>query len=936
MFVALRRMTFLTALGFWLQGAAPGAEGPAPGPTHAQWREYLARTLDQRAPGRLQRFYALEPAPGGGADLRDLAAAPGLSARDRTAIALGLARRLREQGDLAGARAQYAGLLAAAELGPREKLDVRLEAAHAAFVAKDYAAARSGYAEVIAAPDAPAHYKSAAQLRIAASHAREKNEGAARAEYAKLVTMPGAPDHHRWEAEECVREMDRARRGLAPRDPARSRVQAPRLPAPGVELFVAPDGDDAAPGTREQPFATLERARDRLREIKKQGGLPPGGAAVWLRGGRHARSRTFTLTAEDSGTAETPVVYRAVPGERPRLCGGARIEQFAPVTDAAILARLPEEARAKVVRADLAAAGVKDYGKLAPRGYGRGTQAQLEVFFNQRPLQPARWPNQGFVKVARPVADEGAPVKRGFAFEYEGDRPARWTTAPDAWLYGYWVHLWADNYLPVASIDPQKRRITVGDGGGYRGVRDGAPYFALNLLEELDAPGEWYLDRATGVLYLYPPGEGDSPLLPRKARADEDPSDRGKSGQSPADLKNAVVEVSVLAGPFVQMDQVSHVRIQGLVMELGRADGAVISGGAHCLLAGCTVRKVAGTAAVVSGGTGHGVLGCDFHTLGRGGCAVRGGDRKTLAPGGHFVENCHVYDFSRIDRTYTPAVLLEGVGNRVAHNRFHHSPGHAMRVEGNDHLIELNEVHHVVTETDDQGGLDMWGNPTYRGNVLRYNYWHHVESGRQCGQAGIRLDDAISGTLVYGNVFYRCSEALFGGVQIHGGKENVVDNNLFVECNYAVSFSGWGANRWAEFLAGDHVARQLKEADIRNPPYSTRYPALARLAEDPDVNSVWRNIVLRCGGFLARDRGIQDLRDNLILPSPGGRGAGGEGRSPSAPPPTETPPAAGEGRLPPGLPDEAALDAIGFRPIPYGEIGLYEDEFRSDRTGRGD
>jgi len=134
-------------------------------------------------------------------------------------------------------------------------------------------------------------------------------------------------------------------------------------------------------------------------------------------------------------------------------------------------------------------------------------------------------------------------------------------------------------------------------------------------------------------------------------------------------------------------------------------------------------------------------------------------------------------------------VLVDGVGSRISHNLMHDVRSSAIRLGGNDHMVEFNEVHHVVWESDDQGGVDMFGNATYRGNVFRFNYWHHVggepgdgESGDgeapDCGRAGVRLDDAISGVVVYGNVFHRCSAGRlgFGAVQIHGGKDNHVDN----------------------------------------------------------------------------------------------------------------------------------------------------------------
>ena len=376
-----------------------------------------------------------------------------------------------------------------------------------------------------------------------------------------------------------------------------------------------------------------------------------------------------------------------------------------------------------------------------------------------------------------------------------------------------------------------------------------------------------------------------------------------------------MIEVSVWDSPFVQLDQVSHVRFRGLTWELGRGDGLIIRGGESCVLAGCTVRKLGGDAVKMTGDR-HQVLGCDISELGRGGITMIGGDRKTLRSGENVVENCNIHHLSRIDHTYTPAVLFRGVGIRVAHNLISHVNSSAMRIEGNDCIVEYNDVHHVVEESDDQGGVDMFGNPGYRGNVYRYNYWHDIGNGMRCGQAGIRLDDAISGTLIYGNVFYRCSDGGFGGVQIHGGKDNIVDNNLFIDCRSAISFSPWGEKRYQEFLDRPDVQKLLYEqVDITKPPYSSRYRELADLTKNVDVNRIWRNLALNCGQFLARDRVGQVLMDN--------RTAG-----------IDLPPA-GKARENFPVPlDSPALRSIGMRPIRVEEIGLYPDELRGSRPVR--
>ena len=221
-----------------------------------------------------------------------------------------------------------------------------------------------------------------------------------------------------------------------------------------------------------------------------------------------------------------------------------------------------------------------------------------------------------------------------------------------------------------------------------------------------------------------------------------------------------------------------------------------------------------------------------------------------------------------------------------------------MRIEGNDHLVEFNEVFNVVQESDDQGGADMYGNPTYRGNIFRFNSWHHIGKlegkGEQpkWGQAGIRLDDTISGTLVYGNVFERCSsgKAGFGGVQIHGGKDNIIDNNLFIACNAAVSFTQWGEDRWRSF-----VREALESADINRELYLKRYPEIGDFETNANRNQLWRNRTL--------------ITKEMFLRAPKNLVSIDNSEMDCCDPSDEMP---------------------GFFRIPHEEIGLYNDGYRTN------
>lgn len=664
-----------------------------------------------------------------------------------------------------------------------------------------------------------------------------------------------------------------------------------------TRLHVAPNGSDGNPGTASRPFQTLERARDEVRALRKAGGTTEGGFEVVIHPGLHPVRQTFLLTSEDSGSATEPVVYRAAGREAPRFTGGVRLPRFRIVTDADVLARVPESARGKVREVVLSEVGLTNLVPFELGGFssGRGfhTHPAVELYVDGEPMTLARWPNEGFVKtgdVPGPLTLQawdrrpGSPEGR---FQYDGDRPGRWVQERDAWLYGYWFWDWADSYEKIESIDTIRREITLAKPWHTYGYRKGQRFHAVNLLAELDSPGEWYLDRGRGRVYLWPRQEH----------------------------RDFLAELSVAAFPLVQIDGASQVRFQGLTWECGASDGVRVVGGEGIRFEGCTIRRMAGNGFDVRGGRRHEIRSCDIHTLGRGGIALAGGNRRTLEPGEHVVENCHIHHLSRIDHTYTPGIWVDGVGQRLRHNLFHDIASSALRIEGNDHLIELNEAFRVVVESDDQGAVDMFGNPTYRGNVYRHNYWHHLGNWTGSGEvghtqrAGIRLDDAICGVTVVGNIFQRCTTGRthFGGVQIHGGKENLVEGNLFVDCGAAVSFTPWGEKRWREF-----VAKALDAPAIDRELYLARYPALARLSEGHDRNSVRGNVMLRCDTSFLRMPPGTEVTDNRELPK------GTELR--------EGP----DGRL---RWSEAEAESLGLAGIPFRKIGLYEDAWRVRRRG---
>jgi parallel beta-helix repeat protein len=648
------------------------------------------------------------------------------------------------------------------------------------------------------------------------------------------------------------------------------------------DFYIATDGNDANPGTKQKPFRTLEAARNAVRTCKNSKNSDVNGVTVWVRGGTYQRTQSFELTGEDSGSAGKPIVYRAYKNEQVCVSGGKELasKHFTVVKDPATLDRLDTSARGKVFQIDLKSQGVTDFGNAEPI-----TSLAMELFFNSEPMTLARWPNEGWSRIAGIPQDSN-----GSKFLYKGNRPDRWKNTDDIWLHGYWLYDWSESYIKIESIDRQNREFK-----GKFGVKaDSAMqrYYALNILEELDRPGEWYLCRKSGILYFWPP----TPI--RKGQA----------------------VVSMLREPIVSFKNASYITIQGMTLECTR-DGAVrIEGGTHNLIAGCVLRNCGKYGVSINTAASEsGAAGCDIYNIGEGGIILQGGDRLTLTAGGNFAINNHIHHLTRLLKTYQPAVNISGVGNKVAHNLMHDSTHCAVLMYGNDHVFEWNEIHNVGMATNDAGALYVMGrDPTQRGNIIRCNYFHDLGIG---DIRAIYLDDYSCGNMVYGNVLLRAGM----GVCIGGGRDNTVENNIFIDCRPAVHVDSRGIN-WAKFWFDPNDKNNLlvpfKATIDKYPVYTQRYPELSKLLDDepawPKGNSVIHNVAT-CGRWLLLWEGLDPwtngsgsmgqggreivkVKDNFLIIDPA------------------------ENNI--HLTDDSPAYEMGFKRIPIEQIGLYTDEYR--------
>lgn len=666
-------------------------------------------------------------------------------------------------------------------------------------------------------------------------------------------------------------------------------------------IYVSPDGSAGGDGSRERPFATLEQARDALRTAE----TGPAGATVWLRGGDYRLARSVVFEPRDGGRPGAPVTNRACPGERVRLLGGVPLTRWEPVRDPAILARLPPEARPHVRVADLKAAGIADFGRFTRRGFGlTAPAAHLELFCGGKPMTVAQWPNAGsFLTIARGLdvrSNEwqetvGKP-EGGFAFQV--DRPRRWAPSDAIWAHGYWCWDWANSYERVERIDSETGTVHTASPHAVYGFKPGQRFYFLNILEELDAPGEYFTDTENGRLYFWPPEGGE----------------KTANGDRPVETL-----VSVLEEPLLAVRGASHLLFQDLELHAGRACGLAVEGGESVTVGGCAIRNMGLDGIRVTGGRGHRVEGCDVSGCGDCGLAMSGGDRATLARAEHAVVNNHIHRCARWSRTYKPAIAANGVGFHIAHNLIHDGPHTAILYWGNEFVLEFNEIYRMCLETGDAGAIYTGRDYTFRGNVIRANFIHHM-GGVGMGTSAIYMDDCVSGHLIERNV-------VVGGdaIWLGGGRDFVIRDNWFIGCKGAICFDSRGVSPHAVWrkMVNTTMRERAEAMGAWRPPYAERYPELAPLkayfeAGDgvpPEHNRAERNWSAGCPLVCRSEPKPEWLRreGNVEDPEPG-----------------FVDPARGDFRLRP----EGKAAKAGFTVPPFERIGLIEGAFRgADRLG---
>ena len=554
-----------------------------------------------------------------------------------------------------------------------------------------------------------------------------------------------------------------------------------------IKLYVSTDGKDNNPGTIDKPFKTIARAVEYAKRLEDKS----GGLTIYLREGTYSVLDGINIPLELSGTEENPTFISSYNNENVVITTAVAINgsDMEIAKDSVADAKLQDSVKDKVYSIDLKKLGYEDFGTftetLRPALYVDGVAYTV-----------SRWPNGENTRMAKYEGADGengvietgdiltaaggtgtytGDTGTGFEFVVASNRPFNWENTGNIWMYGYWYEEWAKYHKQVESFDSSRSSVKSVNHCNYGAQYvDEKNFYFYNILEELDIPGEWYIDDKTGILYLYPI----------------------------SDLNSAKVMITTNSNSIITISNAKNVVINGLELNTGGNHGVHIQNGKKNIVQDCEISNVGGKAVQING-TNNGVL-CNRL---RGSVLVQPvstpntSSYKTLTYSRNFVQNNYVEG---------QVMTSFGLQNIVSHNVITaHSAQCLYSTREMECIYEYNEIVAGPNVNIDSGMIYVGCTALQRGSHIRYNYLNKSVPDGYKIPVGIYCDDMSSYNMVYGNIL-RQTDIFF-----HGGSNNVVYNNMIVDDtyhkapiynsdNYQVTAERWGSlvlsdtdTRWA-------------------------------------------------------------------------------------------------------------------------------------------
>lgn len=556
----------------------------------------------------------------------------------------------------------------------------------------------------------------------------------------------------------------------------------------GQKIFVSTVGDDSGDGSEEEPLRTLEKAIDVANEMREDSDKL---IEILLREGTY--SVTNTIKIINSQKDNSLLKISAYQDEKVTINAGVDI----PLSDMSIAdsnftnAIIDKPNAGSVLQYNLKDAQIEDLGEISLRGHliSDEKEAQAELSLNGEVQKLAGWPNGEYTGLIKPTDSNeyGKRTKSGIAngcsFKVNYDRPSQWSKLEQAWLSGTIGPNYEFDYYPVSRFDSEEKRVYLSRGALEKYYTE--PYYRFeNVPEELDEPGEYYIDRQSGMLYFYPPEDApkDSVLTITMSTPT-----LGVSGKAPNSM--------------FRIENSKNIVFENLIFKGGRGSAITGKNNSNIKFINCEINSFGENGIRFDASTDITISDCKIHDVGQDGILfVSCGNYKTLSPSNIVVSNNDIYNFARLERSYKTGIDFgyRCVGATAANNHIHNGPHAGMIFYGVNNDIYGNEFDNLVTEFSDMDAMycNNSNYPWERGNKIHNNYFHDIGKSSMNGRhqinvRAIRTDNRGCGLNIYENLFYNIGDGGNGngnngiGAITAEGTRNRIFNNLFVDCNEA-------------------------------------------------------------------------------------------------------------------------------------------------------